>query len=83
MLKDSIPTNTATFGGEETKRGGLSWESRKKRKDENSARLGERVTYNDRPHALFKNEGGIDFLEEAKEEAVPLQFLAICQLHTA
>lgn len=42
-----------------------------------------RVTHNDGPHPLFQNEGGIERLEEPEEEAVPLLFLAICQLHTA
>lgn len=45
--------------------------------------LSGRVTHNDGPHPLLQNEGGIESLEEAEEEAVPLQFLTICQLHTA
>lgn len=42
-----------------------------------------RVTHNDWPHPLFQNEGGIQFLEEAEEEAVSLLFLSICQFNTA
>lgn len=45
--------------------------------------LTARVTYNDRSHPLFEEEWGIDFLEKTKEDAVPLEFLAVCQLYTA
>lgn len=86
MLKESIPTNRATWTDEKTSSCSrkLSFTTNLLKKLHQHVGISmPGVTYNKRSHAVFKDKWGIDLLKKKEEEAVLLYFLSFLELHTA
>lgn len=75
MLKDSIPTNTATWRSEEEHGDPTTTGS--------TGRRAGRGAYDERSEPLLEDERSVDFLEEAVQDAVGLSILNFWQSHTA